>query len=68
MKHEDFGDHELHCVQKWVQVILEGSDAHKLEDSQDKGERGEVVVEYDACETPIHATTQGDINALLSYG
>ena len=26
MKHEDFGDHELHCIQKWVRFIREGSE------------------------------------------
>ena len=28
----------------------------------------EVVVEYDARETPIHETTQEDINSLLADG
>ena len=30
MEHEDFGDHELHCVQKWVRFIIEGSESHTL--------------------------------------
>ena len=30
MKHEDFGDHELHCVHKWVRVVREDSDVHVL--------------------------------------
>ena len=28
MKHEDFKDKELHCVQRWVIVDTEGSDVH----------------------------------------
>ena len=28
MKHQDLGDHELHCVHNWVRFIREGSDAH----------------------------------------
>ena len=40
MKHKDFGGHELHCVQKWVIVIMEGSEAHGLEDSEENAERG----------------------------
>ena len=67
IKHEDFGDHEFHSVQKWVRVIREGIDAHALEDSEEKEERGEVAVESDARETPIHATNREDINALLAY-
>ena len=58
MIHEDFGDHEFQCAQKWVIVIREGSEAHTFEDSEDKEERGEVVVESDARDTPIHATTR----------
>ena len=36
MKHEDFGDHELHCVQKWVRVIRESSEANSFNDSKKK--------------------------------
>ena len=36
MKHEDFGDHKLHCVQKWVRVIIGGSEAHTLKDNSYK--------------------------------
>ena len=68
MKHEDFREHELHWVQKWVRVIREGSEAHALEDSEEKEEMGEVVVKYDALETPIRATTWEDINTLLADG
>ena len=34
MKHEDFGDHELHCVQRWVILIIEVSETHVLKDSE----------------------------------
>ena len=49
---------------------LESSDseANEFEDSEEKEERGEVSVESDARETPIHATTREDINALLADG
>ena len=66
MKREDFGDHELHSVQKWVRVIQEVSEAHALEDSEEKEERGEFVFKSNSRETPICATTQEDINALLA--
>ena len=66
MKHEEFRDHKLHWVQKLVVVIIEGSEAHALEDSEEKDDRGEVAVKYDSRETPIHATTREDINSLLS--
>ena len=49
-----------------VVVIIEGSEAHELEDSEEKDDRGEVAVKYDSRETPIHATTREDINSLLS--
>ena len=68
MKDEDFEDHELHCVQKWVIFIREGSEAHAFKDREEKEEGGEVAVESDARETPINATTREDINALLAYG
>ena len=68
MKNQDFGDHELHCVQKWVIVIMEGSEAHGLEDSEENEERGQVVVKSDARETPIQATTREYINDLLEDG
>ena len=57
MKHEDFGDHELHSVQNWLRVIREDSEAHAFKDSEQKEERGQVQVESDDHETPIHATT-----------
>ena len=34
MKHEEFGDHELYSVQKWVIVIREVSEANASEDSE----------------------------------
>ena len=68
MKHEDFVHHELHSAQKWVIVVREGSEVHAFKDSEEKEERGEVAVEYDSCDTPIHATTVEDINDLLAYG
>ena len=37
MKHEDFRDHDLHCIQKWVRVIREGIEAHEFLDSEEKG-------------------------------
>ena len=58
----------MHCVQKWVIFIREGSEAHALEDSKEKEERGEVAVKSNARETPIHATTREDINALIVDG
>ena len=66
MKHKDFRDHELHCVQNWVRFIREGIETHLLEDSKYKEEVGEVAVEFDAHETPFHATTSEDINSLLA--
>ena len=33
--------------------------------SEEKKERGEFAIGYDASETPIHETTQEDINDLL---
>ena len=36
MKHKDFRDHALHCVQMWVRFIREGSDSHLFEDIEDK--------------------------------
>ena len=68
MKHEDFGDHKFHSVQKQVRFIREGIDAHALEDSEEKDDRGEVTVKSDACETTIQAMTQEDMNALLEDG
>ena len=52
----------MHCVQKWVRFIREGSEVHEFENSEEKDERGEVVVEYDARETPIHETTREAID------
>ena len=68
MKHEDFRYHELHYIQKWVIVIIEGIESHAFYYSEEKEERGEVAVESDSCKTPIHATIQEDINYLLAYG
>ena len=68
MKHEDFVHHELHSAQKWVRVVREGSEVHALKDSEDKEDRGEVAVESDSRDTPIHATTVEDINDILAYG
>ena len=47
----------MHCVQKRFRVIREGSEAYAFKDIEDKEERGEVAVEYDARETTIHAAT-----------
>ena len=68
IKHEDFRDHKLHCVQKWVIVIIEVSETHQFEDSECKEDRVDAVVKSDAHETPIHATTIEVINALLADG
>ena len=68
MKHKDFGDHELQCVNKWVRVIRDGIETHVLEDSEDKEQGGQFEFKYDARKNPIHKTTQEDINALLAYG
>ena len=68
MKYEDFGDHKLHCIQKWVRVTREGNEAHSFQDSEKKEERGEVDIESDACGNPIHTTNREDINALLEDG
>ena len=57
MRHEEFVDHELHSVQKWVRFISKGSEAHAFEYSEEKGKRVEVAVKSDVCETHIHATT-----------
>ena len=61
-------DHELNSVQKWARVIREGSESHAFKDRKDKEDMGEVAVESDACETPIHATTREDINDILADG
>ena len=58
----------MHSAQKWVRVVREGIEAHSFKDSEEKEERGGVAEEYDACDTPIHATTVEDINSLLAYG
>ena len=68
MQHEDFEDHKLHYVQRWVRVNREGSDAHVFEGSDEKEEGGDVAVESDARETPFHASTRGDTNDLLADG
>ena len=68
MKHEDFGDYELHYIHKWVRVVREGSELNVLEYSKEKEYMGEVMVKYDALETPMHANTQENINALLADG
>ena len=68
MKHEGFEYHKLQCIQKWVRVIREGIEAYASKDSKEKEERGEVAVESDSRDTPIHATTVEDKNALLSDG
>ena len=60
-----FGDHELHWVQKWVRFIIEGSETHVLEDSEEKEERGEVEIGYDSRETPIYETNWEGIKNLL---
>ena len=36
MKYEDFGDHELHCIQMWVRFISEGSKTHVFEYNEEK--------------------------------
>ena len=47
----------MHFVQKWVIVVIEGSEAHEFEDGGEKEERVEVLVEYYARETPICTDT-----------
>ena len=39
MKNRDFGDHELHCVHRWVRVTIEGSEANVFEDIVEKKRR-----------------------------
>ena len=39
-----------------------------LEDSEEEDKRGEVAVESDSHDNPIHATTREDKNALLEDG
>ena len=56
----------MHCVHKWVRVIIEGSETHALKYSEENNERGEFAVKSDACETPIHAINREDINSLLA--
>ena len=38
--HEEFGNHELHFIKRWVIFIREVSETHVLEDSEDKEEMG----------------------------
>ena len=38
MKHEEFGNHEFYCIQRWVRVIREGRDTHMFKDSEEKYE------------------------------
>ena len=66
MKREDFGYHELYCVQRWVRVIREVSETHVFEDSEEKEERGDVVIVSDTHETPFQETTREGINDLLA--
>ena len=40
IKHEDFGDHGLYCVQRWVRFVIEVSEKHVFKDSKEKEERG----------------------------
>ena len=42
-KHKGFGDHELHCVQKWFIVIREGIKTQVFEDTEKKEEGGGVL-------------------------
>ena len=56
VKHEEFGYHTLYCVQSWVIFIIEVIDTHVFGDSEEKEERGEVTIRYDARETPILET------------
>ena len=57
IKHEDFGNHDLHYIYTWVRLIREGSYTHVFEDITDKEEKGEVAIGSAAGEAPIHATT-----------
>ena len=57
MKYEEFGDHELHYIQRWVGFIIEGSETHVFEDSEENEDMGEVPIVSDTLETHIHATT-----------
>ena len=65
MKYKDFGDHQLHCVQKWDRFVRGVIETHSFEDSGDKEERG---LESDKRETPIHETNRQNLNDILSYG
>ena len=58
----------MHCVQSWVRVDTEGSDSKVLEDIEEKEDEREVAVKSDQRDTPMHATTREDINALLADG
>ena len=51
-----FKYHELLYVKSWVIVNREGSEAHMFEDSEQKVEDWEVVVETDFFDTLIYAT------------
>ena len=68
MKHKDSGYHELKCIQKLIRFIIEGSETRVFKDSKEKNYWEEVAVKSYACETPIHATTQEEINDILSDG
>ena len=66
MKYEDFADHVFYCVQRWVRVIIEGSETHVLEDIEYNQEGGDVAIGSDARNNPIHETTWEVINDLLA--
>ena len=68
MQYNEFEEHGLHWIQKWVRVNREGPDTHVFEDIEDKEEGGQVMVESDAHETPIDTITRYDLNALLEDG
>ena len=56
MNYKDFEDKEFHFVQKWVISDIEGYDAHVLQDIEQKDNKGEVVIDTDQRDTPMHAT------------
>ena len=56
MNYKDFEDKEFNFVQKWVILDIEGYDAHVLQDIEQKDNEGEVVIDTDQRDTPMHAT------------
>ena len=67
MRHEDFRDREVYCVEIWFWVDTEGPDALFFD-----GVTVSVVIPLEEVETekrtPLHASTREDINSLLEEG